>query len=692
MKRIFHSIPAVFSTILLLFLSFNLDAQIDRSKQPKAGPAPKINLKKPKTFTLDNGLKVLVVEDNKLPKMSMSLSLDNEPVALGDLAGLDDVVGAMLGKGSQKTAKDVFEEEIDFIGATMELYGSGGYASGLSRYTDKLMSMMAEAALLPNFTQEELDKERNKIIEGLKTEEKSAGSIASRVRNVLVYGKNHPFGEFVTEESLNRITLADVQKYYETYFVPGKAYMIVTGDVKFNEVKQKVTQYFGTWKKAMPPKANMPAIKNVDKTQIDFVDVPNAVQAEVSFVNTVELRMTDPDYFPVLIANEIVGGSFESYLNKTLREEKAWTYGARSSLSASKYTTTFRAGAPLKQAVLDSAVLEILTQINRIRTNPVTQDELDLAIATFVGDFIRESAKPRSVSGFALRIETQGLPANFYEKYLENISKVSIKDVQRVANKYFLTNQARIVIAAKGSEVADKIENIGLPVFYYDRFGNPTEKPKAAVLDASVTKEMVLNNYINSIGGAAKLNEIKTIKKEGSAAFPGAPMPISVEMANMKGYSLMKMSMGGMVLAKTIVNPQNAYISQQGQRKDMEGDELKEANEQAAELFVELAMLNDREVILVGIENIDGADAYVLQKGDKKYFYDVKTGLKIAVSTDFDRDGQAGTTFTYFKDYQALNGVLFPYNIIQDLGNGMKLDIEITEILINEDVSDEDFE
>ena len=115
------------------------------------------------------------------------------------------------------------------------------------------------------------------------------------MRNVLVYGKNHPFGEFVTEESLNRITLADVQKYYETYFVPGKAYMIVTGDVKFNEVKQKVTQYFGTWKKAMPPKANMPAIKNVDKTQIDFVDVPNAVQAEVSFVNTVELRMTDPD-------------------------------------------------------------------------------------------------------------------------------------------------------------------------------------------------------------------------------------------------------------------------------------------------------------------------------------------------------------------------------------------------------------
>lgn len=677
------------TVLTMMILPFIGLSQIDRSKRPAPGPAPKVKLGKPQTFTLDNGLKVLVVEDNKLPRVSINMTMDNDPHTLGDKAGLDDLMGSLLGKGSMKTSKETFEEEIDFMGATLEVFQSGAFASGLSRYFDKMLSMMAEAALMPNFTQEELDKERNKAIEGLKSEEKSAGAIAARVRDALVFGKNHPFGEFVTSESLNRITLDDVKAYYEKYFVPGKAYMVIMGDVKFNDVKQKVTQYFGAWKKAMPPTSLYVEPGNVAKTQINFVDVPNAVQAEVSFVNSVKLTMNDPDYFAVLIANEIVGGSFESYLNKTLREEKAWTYGARSSLPASKHITSFRAGAPLKQAVLDSAVLEVLAQINRIRDEFVSDEDLELAKATFIGDFIRESAKPRSISSFALRIETQGLPKDFYEKYLENIQKVTREDVKRVSNKYFLTNNARIVVAAKGSEVIDKLEKTGIPVYYFDKFGNPTEKPQTKKLDAQTTVGTVLATYFAAIGGADKVMAVNTMKTFGSASIPGAPAPLSITMTSMKsGYSMMEMAMGGMTLVKQVVTPKGGFTSQQGQKKEMEGEELKNAQKNAAP-FKELQLVGNSNVKLIGIEKVEDVDAYVLQDGDKKYYYDMNKGFKVAESNEVDNEGEKMTVWTYYRDYREVDGIKVPFNVVMNIG--FELDIEVKDVVINKEVSEKDF-
>lgn len=675
--------------LAVLLIPFIGQSQIDRSIRPTPGPAPKVKIGKPQTFTLENGLKVLVVEDNKLPRVSINMSMDNDPYLLGDKAGLDQLLGSLLGKGSTKTSKDSFEEEIDFMGVSLEVYENGAFASGLSRYFDKMLQMMAEAALMPNFTQEDLDDERSKAIEGLKSEEKNAGAIANRVRDVLVYGRNHPFGEFVTPESLNRITLDDIKSHYNQFFVPGKAYMVVMGDVKFADVKQKVTSFFGTWKKAFPPSSflNEPAI--VSKTQICFVDVPSAVQAEVSFVNSVKLTMTDPDYFASLIANEIVGGSFESYLNKTLREKKAWTYGARSSLSASKFVTSFRAGAPLKQAVLDSAVLEIITQINKIRNEFVSTEDLELAKATFIGDFIRESAKPRSISTYALRIETQGLPKDFYEKYLENIQNVTKEDVKRASNKYFLTNNAQIIIAAKGSEVIEKLEKIGIPVFYFDKFGNSTSKPQSKQLDPSITVTTVLNAYLNAIGGIEKVKAVNTLKTFGNAQVPGAPSPIAITSTAMKnGYSMTEMGMAGMTMFKQVVTPKSGFRMQQGNKKEMDAEELKNAQKNATP-FRELAMLSSTEVRLIGIEKVEDVEAYVLQEGKNKYFFDVSKGYKIAQTTDTEVNGESKTMWTYYRDYRDVDGIKVPFNIVQNVG--FELDIQIKDAIINREVSEKDF-
>jgi predicted Zn-dependent peptidase len=253
----------------------------DRS-QPKPGPAPIIKIKKPEIFSLPNGLKVMVVEDHKLPRVSFSLTIDNAPFAEGNKKGIDNLTSSLMGMGTTKTPKDAFNEEIDFLGADISFSSSGAYASGLSKYSKRILELMAEGSLMPNFTQEEFDKERDKLIEGLKTQEKSVPAVAGRVENVLVYSKNHPAGEYLTEETIKNVTLDDVKKNYSTYFVPEKAYLVVIGDVKFKEVKKTVTKLFEDWTKATAPQITYTSPSNVQFTQINFVDMPNAVQSEIS--------------------------------------------------------------------------------------------------------------------------------------------------------------------------------------------------------------------------------------------------------------------------------------------------------------------------------------------------------------------------------------------------------------------------
>jgi zinc protease len=313
----------------ILILSILLFTQImlaqDRT-QPKPGPAPLINIKKPQSFTLTNGLKVMVVENHKLPRVSFNLSLDNSPYVEGSKKGVDNLTSSLIGKGSKKIPKDAFNEEIDFLGAEINFRTSGASGNCLSKYGGRVLELLAEGALNPDFSEMEFNKEKEKLIEGIKTQEKNVSAVASRVQNVFAFGKNHPNGEFLSEETINNVTFNDVIQNYNTYFVPKNAYLVVVGDVKFAETKTAVEKLFGTWTKATAPNLNFSDPRNVQYTQINFVDMPNAVQSEIALQNTVNLKMTDKDYFAVTIANSIFGGDFNSYLNMNLREKHGWTF------------------------------------------------------------------------------------------------------------------------------------------------------------------------------------------------------------------------------------------------------------------------------------------------------------------------------------------------------------------------------
>lgn len=669
-----------------LLITGTLSAQkINKDEMPKPGPTPTINITKPKTFTLKNGLTVMVVENNKLPRVNMSLSMDRPPLLEGNIAGVSQIMADQLGSGTTTLSKDQFNKKIDFLGANLNFSSAGASANTLSKYFPEVLGLMADAIVNPKFDATEVQNSKDRMIEGLKADEKNASSIASRVSNALTYGKNTSRGEFETEETIKNITLADVQNTYKKYYAPDNAYLVVVGDVKYADAKKRIEKAFDNWKKSG---TNFPALEpatNLAKTEINVVDVPNAVQSVVSVSNITQMKMSDPQYFPAMIANYILGGGGESRLFMNLREKNGFTYGAYSSLTASKYSPQFSANASVRNEVTDKAVKEFMNELNAITT--VTPDELANAKAKLKGDFIRSLERPETIARFALNEKVQNLPADFYTNYLKSIDKVTLAEVSAAAKANILNNQSRIFVAGKGADIAEGLEKLGYPVNYFDRNANPASKPSGKKLDPSVTLKSVSDKYIQAIGGQDAINKFNSITTDATATVQG--MPINMTMIQAKGgKTKMEIKMMGNTVQKMVFDGKEGSMEAQGQKMPLPA-EMKTEFLEYKNLFPEVDYATSSEYQLSGIEELNNEDVYAVKKGSSTFYYSVKTGLKVG-ETRMQKGPQGEVAVpTTFSDYKVVSGVKMPYKIKQTIA-GMPVEFTVTSYQVNQ-AKDSDF-
>jgi zinc protease len=690
MKKLYLLFTAVLSAVAV-------QAQVDRSKMPEPGPAPEINLKEPQRFKLKNGVNVLVVENHKLPRVSIQLALDNPPILEGKKAGVSSLTGSLMGKGSKNIPKDEFNEEIDFLGARMSFGSQGAYASSLSKYFSRMMELMADAVINPNFTQEQFDKEKEKIVTALKTQEKDVAAIASRVQRVLSYGKDHPYGEFTTEASINNVTLADTKRFYRDYFVPANAYLIVIGDVEFKEVQKIAEEYFTPWTKAVPTSFSFSTPSDVQYTQINFVDMPNAVQSEISVQNLVHLKMSDADYLSALVANQILGGGGEGRLFLNLREDKGYTYGSYSSIGNDKNSvSTFSATASVRNMVTDSSIVEMLKEIDRIATIPVTESELANTKAKYAGRFIMALEEPETIAGYALNIETESLPKDFYKTYLERLDNITIADVQNAAKKHFSSSNARVVVVGKGSEVLENLEKISInnskiPVLYFDKIGEKTTKPDYSIaLPEGLTGTSVIEKYIKAIGGKATLEKLESYYMVATAEMQGMKLEMEIKKTSQNQF-MQDIKMEGNSISKQVLDGDKGYMIAQKQRKDFSVEEILKVKEESAP-FPELNYITAGGVSLEGTEAVGDKKAYVVEISDNKTaYYDTETGLKLQEVNTMEIQGKPVQQTFIYDHYKEVSGILFPFKLTQRMGP-QNIDFIFTEIKVNEGVSDSDFE
>jgi predicted Zn-dependent peptidase len=673
--------------MMAVFASASLTAQVDRSQQPEPNGSPVIKLEEPQTFELKNGLKVLVVENHKLPRVSIELFLDNPPILEGDKAGVSSLTGSLLGKGSVNISKDDFNDEVDFLGASINFSGQSAFASTLSRNFPRIIELMADAAIHPNFLGEEFDKEKERFIENLRSNEKNVSAVAGRVESALAYGTAHPNGEFSSIESIEKVTLEDTKAFYEDFFVPENAYLVLIGDVTLKEAKNLVKSNFGKWKAKFPKLTPFAEASNPEATEIDFVDMPNAVQSEIIVQNLIDLKMSDKDYIPALIANQILGGGAEGRLFLNLREDKGYTYGSYSGIGSSKETKArFRATAQVRNAVTDSAVVQILEEVKRIRVELVNDEDLKNAKEKYKGSFVRSLERPQTVANFALNIETQGLDQDFYETYLSRIDAVTAEEVMAAANKFFALNNLRIVVVGKGVEVAEALENINfngtqLKVNYFDAFANSIEKPTfSKPLPSGLTAQKVIANYLDKVGGTEAIESVSSYAIKATATIQGMTLELATS-AKGDNYT-QEMKMMGNVMQRSVLTESEAYQEMQGQRIPM-SEEDRQKMQLETGIVAELAWVNNPEIKLTAIESVNGSDAYVVQlTEDRSLYFDVNTGLKVQEIVTVEAGGQTITQKASFGDYKEINGVLIPHSVSRNLGP-QTLDFQITEITIN---------
>ena len=688
MKKIILSLVIALTTV-------SLYAQIDRTTMPEAGPAPTINLEEPTRFELKNGLTVMVVENHKLPRVSIQLSIDNPPSLEGEKAGVSSLAAGLLGNGSTNISKDAFNEEVDFLGASLNFGASSAFASSLSKYFPRILELMADAAINPNFTEEEFQKEKEKLLTGLKSQEKDVSAMASRVQSAIAYGKDHPYGEFATEETVNKVSLEDAKKFYQTYFNPNNAYLVIIGDVDTKAVKKLVKKHFNSWEKGAQVLTNWKNPVASNEATINFIDMPNAVQSEVSVQNVVNLQMKDPDYLPTLMANRILGGGGSARLFQNLREDKAYTYGSYSSIGNSKYVPSrFRAYASVRNAVTDSAAVQILEEIQKITAEPVTQKELDAAKATYVGNFVMALERPSTIANYALNIETEGLPKDFYKTYLERINAITVADVQQAAGKYFSTENTQVVVTGKGKEVLENLEKMTfqgkkLPVKYFNTNADQVEKPEYKMeLPAGVTAQSVIENYLDAIGGRAVLEKVKTVSIFASGEVQG--MALNFQLIRTSDNQFMQnIEMMGRSMSKQVFNGENGYAMMQGQKMDLNPQQAAMIKDEA-QPFYEL-YLNPEAISLEGIEKIDGENAYKVKvSANRVAFYNVANGQKVQEVTTTEMMGQTIESTMKFGKYKEASGIMFPFYLGQMMGPQL-IEFTIEKIEVNSGVTAEDF-
>ena len=681
--------------ITALIFTLNINAQLDRSVMPTGGPSPKIKLDKPKEFKLKNGIKVLVVENHKLPRVNYSLRFDRKPIVEGEKAGVISLLGSMLGNGTTSISKDEFNEEVDFLGASVNVGFGSGFAFTLTKNNERVLDLFSDAVINPLLTEEEFEKEKEKLIEGLKSQKKDIDAISGRVGDALSYGKNHAYGEFITEQTIDNISFQDILDYHAKYFIPNNVYIVVIGDVNYKNVKSLISEKFGTWKKGKNIDDPEPVLtENVALTEINFVDLPTATQSAIQVTNNVDLKMTDEDYFAALMANDILGGGGEGYLFKNLREDKGYTYGAYSSLGSNRYgVSKFRAGAKVRNMVTDSAVSEIVKEISRIRLEKVDSELLKNAKAKYVGSFIRNAENPQTIAGYALNIKLNNLPDDYYESYLENINSVSEADVKKAANKHFKIANTRIVVVGKGSDVVANLEEVGFPINYYDQYANPIAKPifnKA--IPEGLTAVDVINNYISAVGGKSNLESVNTVVMKADVTIPGAPFAPQATMRKKlpnKSSFVIEASMQGqkMTLSKTTFDGERGYSEMQGQRVEFDEKQLNE-NKKVKGIFEEL-YFKPEELELVSINSVNFQDAYkvkVTVDGKESHrYYSVESGLLLSKE---DTDDNNNVVTTNYGDYQSVQNVMFPFYMELP---AQKLEFKTSSIEINKEIKDSSF-
>jgi zinc protease len=352
----------------------------------------------------------------------------------------------------------------------------------LTKNFDRALDIYTDVITNPIFPNQEVENLKRRTLVGLLQQKDNANAISNIAYSTVLYGKNHPYGAAPNEASIKAIAQPEIQRFYETFYRPNNAALIVVGDVTLNELLPKIEKAFANWKPADVPAVSMPTVAARDKAAIYIVDKPGAAQSVIS-IGQVGVPRTTEDYFALQVMNSILGGQFTSRVNMNLREEKGYTYGARSGFDWRRGAGPFSASAGVQTAVTKESVAEFLKELRGIRGEiPVTAKELEYNKQSLIRRFPAGFETVDQIGAQLANMVIYGLPDSYFNDYISKINSVTIEDVNRAANKYLDPAKMAIVVVGDRKLIEPRLrelQDVGTIITFLDVEGNPVTIAKS---------------------------------------------------------------------------------------------------------------------------------------------------------------------------------------------------------------------
>lgn len=690
----------ILSGALILIASASF-GQLDRSVRPKAGTPPTINIKDSEVFTTENGITVILSENHKLPKVSIQLVTGSDPMNEGPKAGLSKMAGQLIMSGTSTRTKDKLDSEVDYIGATLSADGESMYLSCLTKHVEKGLLLMTDVLFNANFPDSEFERIKKQNESALLSAKSSPDEMSDNAERKANFPNGHPYGEIMTEATLASINKADVESYFKKVFTPRGSYLVIVGDVNKAQATELVNKHFSSWKGGPVYKSELGEGQFNKGNRVIFVKKPGAVQSKVTVTFPVKMKPGQPNQLPLTVTNGILGGGgFGTRLMQNLREDKAYTYGCYSGIETTDNGSWFSASGNFRNDVTDSAIVQILKELDEIGSSYVKESEINLTKSAMAGGFARSLENPQTIARFAVNIIQNNLPKDYYQTYLKRLDAINTENVLEMAQTYFTSKNCNIIVVGN-EEIIEKLRVFDADgkIEMFDAFGNVAKEIKPA----DITKEQLIEKYILANTGTTSMkaankviNKVKSVKQVMEMSAQQIPAPLTMTTYFVApNKEAMKIEMQGMMIQKEYFDgTAGASSNMQSGKKDLTAEEIA-SKQKSAGLFPELNYATSGlNVELVGIEEVNGIDAYLIKiiDGDKQSFdyFDTKTFMKIK-SVSIQKEGdQVIEASRSFSDFKIVNGLQFPHKMTLMMGE-LGLEGKVITIEINGKVDETTF-
>lgn len=495
-----------------IVFSLGLNAQVDFTKKPEPLEKTEFTFPEYKEVTLNNGIRLFIVKDDEQPTVSVRLLIPGGSALDGDKSGLASITADMMLKGTE--SKDALEIATltDGIGASLNANAGNDEltltASFLKKHQDKMLSLFAEVLTKPNFPKDEFEKMVKLIKASLKNRKANPNNLASRLANKVIYGELHPYGKFMTEKSLDDISISDVKDYYKSVIKPNGAIMVVVGDVDETDITNKLNKALEGFKPGQKASITVPPAQPMP-VGVYFINRPGSVQSTI-YVTAASVPYNDPNHELVGLAANIMGGGFGARLFRTLREKYSYTYSPSASNTRNKYANRFTCNADVRNAVTDSSISVIFDLLKDLSENPSSPEEIGRIKKYRVGQYLMSFENSGFVASLVENAAFMGTAMDRVKDFPKRFMGYSPYEVQKTAEN-FLNPMYCYIVVVGNPDVKSKLEKFG-KIYEYDLDLNPISGEKGKFEKVSMDAEDLIKAYTKAIGGKEAIANIKNVK------------------------------------------------------------------------------------------------------------------------------------------------------------------------------------